>query len=278
MSSQVSFKKTVSGLKLTNQEFQKVRAMVHKYCGIAINEGKEALVQSRLMKRVRKTGVRSFGEYFAYLEQDSSGAEFLALIDVITTNKTSFFRESKHFEFIENQVLPKMAGRDVKWWSAGCSSGEEPITTAITLLEGKKQNQWSSVKILATDISRDVIKIAKQGIYPETRMGDVPDLIKKNYFNTNGKGEYQISKEIRNMITYGRLNLSTDWPMKGPFHVIMCRNVMIYFNRQSQIEIVERFYRLLEPGGYLFLGHSEGVPKEVNGFKGLAPAVYQKVG
>ncbi|MEX0722442.1 MAG: protein-glutamate O-methyltransferase [Gracilimonas sp.] len=268
--------KQVSGLKLTDEEFQKVRAMIHNYCGIFINEGKEALVQSRLMKRVRKTGVRSFSEYLNYVQEDKTGAEFLAFVDVITTNKTSFFREVKHFEFIQSKVLPEMRGRNVKWWSAGCSSGEEPVTTAITLLENKKQSNWSSVKILATDISTEILSIAKKGVYPDTRMGDVPDFVKQKYFNTNGNGEYQISREIRDMITYGRLNLNVSWPMKGPFHVIMCRNVMIYFNRQTQYEIINKFHGLLEPGGYLFLGHSEGLPKENKGFKTLAPAVYQK--
>jgi len=268
--------KPTAGLKLSDSEFQKVRTMIHSYCGIFINEGKEALVQSRLMKRVRKTGVRSFAEYFSYLENDKSGAEFLALVDVITTNKTSFFREVKHFEFIKSRVLPEMRGRNVKWWSAGCSSGEEAVTAAITLLEGKSEAHWNAVKILATDISRDVLKIAKNGIYPDTRMTDVPDFVKKKYFKFTNTGEFQTSRDVREMITYGRLNLTTSWPMKGPFHVIMCRNVMIYFNRQTQQEIIQKFHGLLEPGGYLFLGHSEGIPKENTGFKSLAPAVYQK--
>lgn len=277
MESSVKTKLPLSGLKLSDEEFQKVRQVIHDYSGIFINEGKEALVQSRLMKRIRKTGVRSFSEYFDYIEQDKSGAEFLAMVDVLTTNKTSFFREIKHFDFIQQWVLPEMQGRDVKWWSAGCSSGEEPITTAITLLENKQHVHWNSVKILATDLSNKVLQTAKQGIYPDTRMGDVPAFIKEKYFKSDGVGLYQVNKNIREMITYGRLNLNDNWPLKGPFHVIMCRNVMIYFNRQTQTQIVEKFYRLLEPGGYLFLGHSEGLPKEVKGFKNLAPAVYQKL-
>lgn len=267
----------LSGLKLTDDEFQQVRRVIYDYSGIYINEGKEALVQSRLMKRVRKTGVRSFSEYFNYIDRDESGAEFLAFVDVITTNKTSFFREVKHFEFIQQKILPEMRGRNVKWWSAGCSSGEEPITTAITLIEGKKEAGWNEVKILSTDISTKVLEIARQGIYPDTRMGDVPEFIKEKYFDRDSSGMYKVKRNVREMITYGRLNLNADWPLKGPFQVIMCRNVMIYFNRQTQSKIVEKFHRLLEPGGYLFLGHSEGLSKETRGFKNLAPAVYQKI-
>ncbi|SMO67508.1 CheR family methyltransferase [Gracilimonas mengyeensis] len=265
----------VGGLKLTNDEFQKVRKIIHGYSGIFIQEGKEALVQSRLMKRVRKLGLSSFKEYLNYVDSDSSGEEFLALVDVITTNKTNFFREAKHFDFIESRVLPELRGRSVKWWNAGCSTGEEPITTAITLLEAKQHTGWGSVKILATDLSRDVLEVAKQGVYPASKMAGVPQDILRKYFS-HDNGHFHVSNEIRKMITYGRLNLMDRWPLKGPFNVIMCRNVMIYFNRQTQQELVAKFHQLLEPGGYLFLGHSESIPKENRSFVNLAPAVYQK--
>lgn len=272
-SSQIS--RTVSGLKLKNDEFQKVRKIIHSYSGIFIQEGKEALVQSRLMKRVRKLGMKSFSEYLDYVDSDKTRGEFLALVDVLTTNKTNFFREAKHFDFVRSEVLPHMRGRSIKWWAAGCSTGEEPITTAITLLEAQKETGWSSAKILATDISREVLQVAKAGIYPVPKMTGVPDFILRKYFKQID-GDYHVANNVRNMITYGRLNLAEKWPLKGPFNVIMCRNVMIYFNRQTQNELINKFHSLLEPGGYLFLGHSESVPKENPGFKNMAPAVYQK--
>lgn len=276
MSSSNQVSRPVSGLKLKTQEFQKVREIIHDYSGIFIQEGKEALVQSRMMKRVRKLGMRSFSEYLNYVDSDKSGNEFLALVDVLTTNKTNFFREAKHFDFIQSQVLPNMHGRSIKWWSAGCSTGEEPITSAITLLEAKKATGWSSAKILATDLSRDVLQVAKNGIYPANKMMDVPGYILDKYFHEID-GAYHVANNVRKMITYGRLNLANKWPLKGPFQVIMCRNVMIYFNRQTQFELINKFHNLLEGGGYLFLGHSESIPKETRGFKNLAPAVYQKI-
>lgn len=265
----------VSGMKIQDNEFNYVRKIIHNYCGINIQEGKQALVQGRLMKRIRKHGLKSFAEYIEFVEVDKSGEEFLAMVDVLTTNKTSFFREIKHFEYIRNNILPEMRGRNVKWWAAGCSSGEEPITTAITLLEGKNQVNWNQVKILATDISRDILKVANEGRYPASKMLDVPNHILDKYFKKDAS-DYLVGNKVREMIRYGRLNLTEQWPLKGPFHVIMCRNVMIYFKRQTQREIINKFHRLLEPGGYLFLGHSESIPKENKGFKNLAPAVYQK--
>lgn len=267
---------TASGLKLGEKEFLKVRQIIHRYCGINLQEGKEALVQSRLMKRLRKLGISSFEEYLEFVDQDKTGKEFLALVDVLTTNKTNFFREVKHFEFIQSEILPHMSGRNAKWWSAGCSTGEEPITTAITLLEARKESQWDSVKILGTDISRDVLQVAQNGVYQASKMMEVPESIKRKYFQSVGNNQFKVIPEVRNMITYGRLNLTEHWPLKGPFQIIMCRNVMIYFNRQTQHELVNKFHQMLEPGGYLFLGHSESIPKENKNFKNIAPAVYQK--
>ena len=268
---------TVTNAKLTEKDFQRVKSIIHSYCGIFLQEGKEALVQSRLMKRMRKLGIGSFNQYLDFIEQPDSGAEFLAFVDVLTTNKTNFFREAQHFEFIKKHILPGLGGRNVKWWSAGCSSGEEPITWAITLKEAKSHTRNASVKILATDISREVLSIAKNGVYPLSRVQDVPEGLRKKYFQQVGPDQFKATDEIQKMITYGRLNLLDRWPLKGNFQIIMCRNVMIYFNRQTQQEVVNKFYDQLEPGGYLFLGHSESVSSDNKGFKNLAPAVYQKI-
>lgn len=261
---------------LTNADFQRVKKIIHAYCGIFINDGKEALVQSRLTKRMRKLNIDSFNEYLNLVESDQPSGEFLSFVDVLTTNKTSFYRENKHFEFIKQVLYPNMKGRNVKWWSAGCSSGEEPITLAMNLLEAQSQIQYRSVKILATDISRDVLHVAKSGVYQRHKITDVPNHLLHKYFEQSGSDAVKVSDKVRSMITYGRLNLTDRFPLKGDFQMIMCRNVMIYFNRQTQEEIIQKFRALLEPNGFLFLGHSESMNASKLGFNNVAPAVYQK--
>lgn len=261
-------------MKLKQAEFDKIREQIYDYCGINLHEGKHALVRARVMKRIRKLGLQNFSEYVSYLDQDNSGREFLSLVDVLTTNKTSFFRESKHFDFIRSDVIPEMRGRNVKWWSAGCSTGEEPVTCAIVLREQNVPAR--NVKILATDLSRDVLKVAKRGVYPAQNLASMSPSIRRKYFAKANDGRLSVHSEIHDMITYGRLNLKKKWPLSGPFHVIMCRNVMIYFNRETQQKLVSRFYDLLEPGGYLFLGHSESVASADERFDNICPAVYRK--
>lgn len=264
-----------STISLGKDDFDRVRKMLHQYSGIYLHEGKEALVRARLMKRMRKLGLKSFLEYLDYVETDETGGEFLSLVDVLTTNKTSFFREKQHYDFLVENVIPYMSGREYKWWSAGCSSGEEPVTLTMTLFEQREFQKRFSVKMLATDLSRDVLSRAKSGIYPPEKIKGLPEYYLKKYFNSH-EGGAEVKPAIRQLITYGRLNLLERWPMKGPFHVIMCRNVMIYFNRQTQAELVSKFYDLLEPGGYLFLGHSESVSGKDHGFVNISPAAYQK--
>ena len=273
---------SLTGIVLEEDDFLRVRNLIYAYSGINLHDGKHALVRARLMKRLRELRMNSFTNYLNYIESEEGSAEFLSFVDVLTTNKTHFFRENKHFDFIREKVAGEVIGQNKKWWSAGCSSGEEPVTLAITLLEALKNmhTKPTGVKILATDLSRGVLSIAKAGDYPENRMSDVPSEIKRKYFQ---KGRdipvsYTVHPEIMQMITYARLNLLAEWPIKGPFHVIMCRNVMIYFDRKTQQKLISRFYRLLEPGGYLFLGHSESVSGDDHSFVNILPAVYQKPG
>ena len=258
---------------IAHADFQRVRKIIHNYCGIFINEGKEALVQSRLMKRMRMLGIATFGEYLDMIERERPGGEFLSFVDVLTTNKTSFFRENKHFDYIAREIFPEMSSRPVKWWSAGCASGEEAVTMSILLSEHKKAR---NVKILATDISREVLRTAKSGIYSDYKISDVPPGLLAKYFQKLEDNSFQVQSELMRMITYGRLNLNDSWPMKGPFQIIMCRNVMIYFNRDTQEQIIRKFYELLEPGGYVFLGHSESMNANALGFNNVAPAAYRK--
>ena len=276
-----SLQANLAGVTLESADFNRVRNLIYSYSGINLQEGKQALVRARLMKRLRKLNIDTFATYLDYIESKDGSAEFLAFVDVLTTNKTHFFRENRHFEFIRDKVAREVIGQNKKWWSAGCSSGEEAVTLAITLREAlSRVNTNPRVKILATDLSREVLSIAKSGEYPDNRMSDVPAELKRSYFikNPQVSDSYIVNKEIMDMITYGRLNLLAEWPLKGPFHVIMCRNVMIYFDRVTQQKLISRFYRLLEPGGYLFLGHSESVSGNDHSFVNISPAVYQKPG
>lgn len=272
---------TFGASALKNSDFLRVQRIIYDYCGIYLHSGKQALVRARLLKRMRKVGMSDFDEYLDKIEEQPDSREFLSFVDVLTTNKTDFFRENQHFHFLREAVLPEIKGRKVRWWSAGCSSGEEPVTLAITLLEAYRQGLDSSVKILATDISREILARAKSGVYQSDRLKDIPGPIIERYFKkTEARGSgtaYKVKDDILNMITYGRINLNSSWPLRGPFHVIMCRNVLIYFKRETQHQIVSRFHEILEPGGYLFLGHSESVAGQVKGFANIRPSVYQKL-
>lgn len=267
-------------IDFTKSDFNRVRHLIYSYSGIYLHEGKEALVRARLMKRMRKFETNNFRKYLDFVEDNTGGPEFLSFVDVLTTNKTSFFRENQHFDFLREAVIPGLGRRNVKWWSAGCSSGEEPITLAITYLEEFQAVKNHSLKILATDLSRDVLQTAKSGIYSSERMSEVPQPVLRKYFEKipSHDSAFKVKDQIMNLITYGRLNLMEPWPMKGPFQMIMCRNVLIYFNRQTQQELICRFCDMLEEGGYLFLGHSESVAGQHKGFINVRPSVYQKKG
>lgn len=263
---------------LSKDHFLRVRNMLHDYCGIYLPEGKEALVKARLLKRLRHNGLTNFDEYLRHVENEPSGSEFLSLIDVLTTNKTSFFRESQHFDYLRAHIIPVIQNRDVSWWSAGCSSGEEPYTLAMLLHEDRQRSARGQVRILATDISQTILQKAKRGIYSAEHVHDIPAAMLQKYFTrTPGSpAGWQVTTALSSLIKFGRLNLQDPWPMKGPFQVIFCRNVMIYFNRATQQELVSRFYDLLEPGGHLFLGHSESISGFNHKFRTVIPAAYQK--
>jgi chemotaxis protein methyltransferase CheR len=263
---------------LKNEHFSRVRKMLHDYSGIYLSEGKEALVKARLLKRLRYLKIYDFDEYLDFVETEPTGVEFLSLVDVLTTNKTSFFRESQHFDFIRQVVLPEAGARDLTWWSAGCSSGEEPYTLAMNYLEGRSSKRSGSLRILATDISQLVLQRAKAGVYSGEHVRDIPKSLLSKHFRKVGASPeaWKVTPEIASMIKFARLNLQESWPMKGPFQIIMCRNVMIYFNRETQQKLVRRFSQLLEPGGYLFLGHSETISGPSHGFVSVRPAAYKK--
>ena len=266
-------------LDLSQKHFLKISKMIYQMCGISLREGKEALVRFRLLKRLRALGMESFKEYIDFLEHDCSGKEIRSLIDVMTTNKTNFFREITHFNYLREKILPDLKVPHLRFWCAGCSSGEEPFSLAILLREEIENIDIRDIKILATDISLKMLEKVRQAYYSQEMLGDIPPLLLQKYFirvRSESTTLYQVKHEIRAMVRIGRLNLIEPWPMKGLFHVIFCRNVMIYFDRQTQQELINRFWKFLHPGGYLFLGHSESLSAISHNFKYMKPAVYRK--
>ncbi|MEN9509770.1 MAG: hypothetical protein RLZZ621_2333 [Gemmatimonadota bacterium] len=263
---------------LSPSQFQRIIQLLHDHAGIRMREGKEGLVRARLTKRLRALGLPDFDAYLNYVEQEASRREFAEMIDALTTNKTSFLREASHFDFLRDAVFPTLTGA-VRIWSAGCSSGEEPYTLAMLCNEAFGDIGRRDVKILATDISHRVLATAKAGVYPVELMSDVPNAWLQKYWtrgDTSGKATYTAGPALRRLVHYAKLNLMEKWPMKGPFDAILCRNVMIYFDKATQQELVDRYSALLRPGGHLFVGHSESLTGLTHRLKYVQPAVYAK--
>ena len=248
--------------ELRADQFTIISEMVYRICGITLRPGKENLVKARLIKRLYVLGLDNFEDYLAYIEGDSSGKELTIMIDVLTTNKTSFFRESQHFTYLQQQIASgnRQTRNQVRFWSAGCASGEEPYSLAIVLREAIPDIDRKDIRILATDISTRILATARQAVYEKDMLSDVPEHLLQKYFRLirqDPSPAYQVTDNVRTMVRLARLNLMQDWPMRGPFEAIFCRNVMIYFDEAQQHRLVARLTDRLQPGGYLFLGHSE---------------------
>ena len=266
-------------IQLSDHHFKRISNLVYRTSGINLKTGKESLVRARLMKRLRAMGMPSVKDYLDYIDSEQGHSELALFIDVMTTNKTSFFREAEHFNYLRDQVLPALNGNRLRFWSAACSSGEEPYTLAMWLREHMPDIDSKDVLILATDISRRMLERASQAVYSASTVQNLPSPQFKKYFiNLQGQqaGGYRIADEVRRMVRLAWLNLLAAWPMKGPFNVIFCRNVMIYFDRPTQQRLINRFWDLLEPGGYLFVGHAEGLSAVKHKFRYMRPATYRK--
>jgi chemotaxis protein methyltransferase CheR len=250
-------------------EFRAISALVYDAAGILLPAGKEGLVRARLAKRLRECDVST---YAAYLEivRDARSGELEEMVDALTTNKTNWFREPAHFDVLR-RLLPSLGTGPLRLWSAGCSTGEEPYTMAMVLREAGRHD----AKILATDISRRVLAQAAAATYGAQAAAEVPAELRNKYFTRTAEGSVA-SPQLRSLVTFAPLNLVGRWPMRGPFHAIFCRNVMIYFDRPTQQRLVRRFYDLLAPGGHLFVGHSESLSAHEHEFRYVQPAVYRK--
>jgi len=264
---------------LEDKDFRKISELIYRLCGIKLTANKKALVRARLMKRLRALALGSIKEYITHLESDQGREEMSLLVDAITTNKTSFFREVDHFHYLGDEILPALKSPRVRFWTAACSSGEEPISLSILLREKLPDIESRDVRILATDISTKMLEIARKAVYVEEALEGIPSNYLRKYFIETQKGPrrfYQVKDNVRDLIKLAWLNLMDSWPMKGPFNVILCRNVMIYFDKATQQKLINRFWDLLEPGGYLFVGHSEGLSSISHDFRYIKPAIYMK--
>ena len=247
----------------TEDDFKKIANILHSHAGIALAEGKAALVYSRLAKRLRTLGLRSFREYCSLVEGQQGVDERQAMMAALTTNVTRYFREPHHFDHLREVVMPKLAetarrGGRVRLWSAACSNGQEPYSMAITVLTALPEAASLDVKILATDIDPNMIAEGKAGVYREDAVAPVPLDLRRKWFKKSGAG-WEVADELRELVAFRELNLIGDWPMKGKFDVIFCRNVVIYFDEPTQERIWSRFAPALVPGGTLYIGHSERV-------------------
>jgi chemotaxis protein methyltransferase CheR len=266
---------------ITAEEFQRFRTLIYDESGISLGEQKKSLLASRLSKRLRDLELATFSEYYERVTEDQTHEEFTRVLDLISTNKTDFFREPKHFDFLCERIIPELIRiKNIRIWSSACSTGEEPYTIAMTLFDYvQNPSQWD-FKILASDLSTRVLAKAASGMYDEDRFRDVPpDVMKRHFLRGRGdqSGVFKVKPHLAGAITFRRLNLMDEYfPIKNPLDLIFCRNVMIYFDRPTQEKLVNKFHHYLKPGGYLFIGHSESLQWVHHPFKAIAPTIYQK--
>ena len=267
---------------ITEKEFKQIAEYIKNNYGIYLKEEKKTLVTGRLHNVLIESNCRSFTEYFNFLQGDKTGKAVTELINKITTNHTFFMREADHFDYFRDKILPHLEktsrDKDLRIWSAGCSSGEEPSTLAMIIDDYfGKEKMWWDTKILATDISDRVLEQARRGEYPNEQLASLATNWKANYFKRANNENSILIDKIRNEIIYRRFNLMDDiFPFKKRFQVIFCRNVMIYFDNKTKKELVNKFYEFTEPGGYLFIGHSEFLNREDTKYKYVLPAIYRK--
>jgi chemotaxis protein methyltransferase CheR len=265
---------------ITAAEFLKIRNLVYERCGLDLRDGKEQLVSARLGKKIREAKFRSFQEYFQHVLDDHTGEALCGMIDALTTNYTHFFREPAHFEFLKRTVLPPLADRgSVTIWSAACATGEEPYSIAMCLKEELGNRTDGRFQILATDISTRALSAARKGVYPAERFQNVQiPTLRKYLLRGSGASEglYRVKTEVLPPIVFQRLNLIEPFSSVGIFPLIFCRNVMIYFDRKTQSDLVARLSGCLEPGGHLFIGHAESLNPIQHTLEYVQPAIYRK--
>ena len=270
--------------KFTMQDFNFLRKLSNEHSGIVVSDDKYDMFYSRLSRRVRKLGLSSFKEYCEVINMDQEGEEIIELINSITTNLTAFFRENHHFDYLATTVIPEIlannSDKKIRIWSAGCSTGEEPYSISITLLESIPNLNSYRPTILATDIDSNVLSHAALGVYALDRITGLPDKRIKQWFQKgkgNQSGMVRLKPEVRDLIKYGQLNLMQNWSLDDPQDVIFCRNVIIYFDKSSKIRLIDKFADNLKDDGHLFIGHSESLFKLTDRFELIGQTIYRKI-
>jgi len=263
---------------MTQQNFEEIKVVAYSLTGISLSNHKKNMVYGRLARRLRRLNVASFNEYCDVIREKNS-REHVEFVNAITTNLTSFFREGHHFEFLSTKLLPRLLAekrqeKRIRIWSAGCSTGEEPYSIAMTLKNFTGMSTWD-VKILATDLDSNVVEKARLGEYATERVETIPDNCRRFIARNNVEDRVRVKDVIRDMITFKQLNLLHEWPMKGRFDIIFCRNVVIYFDVETQKKLFERYANLLETTGNLFIGHSENLHNITSRFKSLGRTIYE---
>lgn len=266
---------------ITLEQMDQLAGFIKDRYGIQLKPEKKAILAGRLDQELERLHFGSFTDYLLYVSQDSSGLAATELVNHITTNHTYFLREVEHFYHLRDQVLPvlehTLPERDLRIWSAGCSSGEEPYTLAMLLSDyfGARSGGWD-YRVLATDISQRVLSQAAKGEYGPRQLEGLPARWRKVFFREQN-GVWLLNDELKKQVIFRRLNLmDTHFPFKKKMHIIFCRNVMIYFDSETRSRLVEKFTKLLEPGGYLFVGHSESLDRNRTSLSYIQPAVYRK--
>ncbi len=268
----------------TDRDFNCLRQLVGERTGIVLSDAKKDMVYSRLARRLRKLQLDNFASYCSLIHDEAGNAEeMVQLTNAITTNLTSFFREPHHFDFLRQQALPDLRQRNagskrLRIWSSACSTGEEPYSIAIALRQVMSDLRGWDARILATDLDTNVLETAQRGVYKDERIEGLDREVCRRWFlkGRNGQaGMVRARDELRELITFRQLNLMHDWPFKGPFDAVFCRNVVIYFNRDTQRRLIDRIADHMAPGGYLFMGHSEALHKISSRFRLIGKTIYQ---
>lgn len=264
---------------LTDEDFNAIAAMVREQSGIVLSDSKRDLVYSRLRRRLRALHLSSFTDYRALLVGDPGAGERVKMINAITTNLTGFFREPHHFEFLEQRLLPAIApeSRRLRIWSAGCSSGEEPYSIAMTLRQALPDIDGRDALVLATDIDTDMVATAAAGRYAMERATAIPVELRRGFVRRVDADTVEMDEQLKSLIAFRNLNLLDEWPMRGQFDAIFCRNVVIYFDKPTQRVLFDRFAEMLVPNGHLFIGHSESLFRVSDRFQHLGRTIHRKL-
>jgi chemotaxis protein methyltransferase CheR len=270
---------------MTDRELKQFSEFIYTELGIKITPAKKTMLQARLQRRLRTLSIKSYAQYLDYLQSlKGLEVELPQMVDAVTTNTTSFFREPRHFEFLTQTILPqwqkRRPGRTFSVWNAGCSSGEEPYSTAMTLMDYHERVSPLRFSILATDISTDILRKAARAVYEEERVTTIPVEFRRKYLlrsKDKSRRLVRIIPELRGTVSFRRLNFMDSFEFRENMDLIFCRNVMIYFDKKTQHELVQKFCEHLEPGGHLFIGHSESLAGTGLPLKQLAPATYVRV-